>query len=232
MPLQNRVTPFGEIVADPARGTVMGNRGCLHGQGTTILSQYQVTRWIICKLDFNSRMKHPTPPGEYTSLFFLDEATALAAGHWPCYECNREKARSFAEHWMAANPLRGRPERPVNDLIDEQLHRERITETYYQRHRRKHVYLDNIDALPDGTFIALGPELSPFLVLGAHVLPWRPNGCGAAAECPTGERVVILTPPSTVRALAHSYVPDLHRTTGHCSTKHMTGSQPVQAHNP
>lgn len=210
MPLQNRVTPFGEIIADPARGTVMGNRGNLHDSGDQILRLYQATRWIICKLDFNGRRRAQMPPHEWTSLFFLDEATALAAGHRPCYECNRAKARQFAEHWMAANPTRGKTEKAVNDLIDEQLHRDRITDAYYQRDRRKRVYLDSIDALPDGTFIALGQELAPFLVLGSHVLPWRVEGYGKPAERPTGRDVVVLTPSSTVRALAHGYLPELH----------------------
>lgn len=210
MPLQNRVTPFGDIIADPARGTAMGNRGCLHDRGTTILRQYQVTRWIICKLDFNGRVKKPMPQDEYTSLFFLDEATALAAGHRPCYECNRAKARLFAEHWMAANPMRGRPEKAVNDLIDEQLHRERITNSYYQRDRRKRVYLDSIDALPDGAFIAMGQELIPHLVRGGSVLPWGIEGYGEPITRPTGMTVVVLTPASNVRAFAHGYVPELH----------------------
>lgn len=210
MPLQNRVTPFGEIVTDPARGTVMGNRGCLHDQGTTILRQYQVTRWIICKLDFNGRVKKPMPPGEYTSLFFLDEATALAAGHRPCYECNRAKARLFADHWIAANPMRGRSEKAVNDLIDEQLHRERITDAYYQRDRRKCVYLDSIDALPDGTFVAIGQRLTPHLVLGGLAFPWEIGSYGEPITRPTGMTVVVLTPASTVRTLAYGYIPDLH----------------------
>lgn len=210
MPLQNRVTPFGEIITDPARGTVMGNRGNLHDAGDQILRPYQATRWIICKLDFNGRQRPPMPPRRWTALFFLDEATALAAGHRPCYECNRAKARAFAEHWAAANPPRGRPEKPVNDLIDEQLHRERVTDAYHLRDRRKRVYLDAVDALPDGAFVALGPELAPFLVRGSHLLAWSPQGYGAPTTRPAGLTIVVLTPASTVRTLAHGYLPNLH----------------------
>jgi hypothetical protein len=213
MALQNRVTPSGEIIADPARGTVMGNRGCLHDAGDQILRPYQVTRWIICKIDFNGRTRKPMPPGEYTSLFFLDKATALAAGHRPCYQCNWEQANAFADHWMAANPLRGVAE-PASahrvDHIDAQLHRERITDAYYLGDRRKRVYLDRIDSLPDRTFIALGPELTPFLVYGERLFPWTPQGYSAPIERPTGSTVVVLTPSSTVRALAHGYTPCLH----------------------
>lgn len=211
MPLQNRVTPFGEIIADSARGTVMGNRGNLHDAGDQILRPYQSTRWIICRLEFKGRRRPQMPPGEWTSLFFLDEVTALAAGHRPCFECNRERARVFAEHWVAANPLHGKPEKTGSGLIDEQLHRERITEAYYLRDRRKRVYLDEIDSLPDGSLVALGPELTPFLVRGPHMLAWSPQGYGTPVARPTGRTVVVLTPSSTVRALAHGYIPKLHQ---------------------
>jgi hypothetical protein len=186
MPHQNRVTPLGEIIADPARGTVMGNRGNLHDTGNEILRPYQTTRWIICKLEFKDRRRPQMPPSAWTSLFFLDEATALAAGHRPCFECNREKARAFAEHWVAANPLHGTSEKAGSDLIDEQLQRERITEAYYLRDRRKRVYLDAIDGLPDGTFVALGPELAPFLVRGAHLLAWSSQGYRPPVARPAG----------------------------------------------
>ena len=88
MTLQNRVTPLGELVADPARGLVYGNRGCLHDAAGRIRRRYQVTRWIACRLEFRDRRRSPLmQPGRYTELFFLDEATALAAGHRPCAEC-------------------------------------------------------------------------------------------------------------------------------------------------
>lgn len=212
MPLQNRVTPFGELVADSARGTVMGNRGCLHGKGKTILSPYQTTRWIICQIEFKGRRRRPMPPDEYTSLFFLDEATALAAGHRPCYECNRQKFRDFTEHWTAANPTRILAEQQLgNDRLDWQLHRERITSAWMLRDCRKHVYLDNVDALPDGVFVALGSELAPHLVMGAYVFPWSLEGYGEPKARPVG-LAVVLTPASTVRALAHGYRPDYHPT--------------------
>lgn len=211
MPLQNRVTPFGEIIANSARGTVMGNRGCLHDQGETILKPYDDIHWIICRLDYKDQRRPPMPPNLWTSLFFLDEATALAAGHRPCYLCNRPKANAFHDHWMAANPTRILVEQQMgNDRLDWQLHRERITSAWMLHDCRKHVYLDSIDALPDGTFIALGPTLAPFLVRGTHVLAWSPEGYSTPTERPTGINVVVLTPSSTVRALSHGYIADLH----------------------
>src|SRR4051812_40893027 len=104
MPKQNRVTPAGEIIATPDRGTVMGNRGRLHDDGTEILRPFAVKRWIICKLEFNGRHRQVMALNQYTELFFLDEATALAAGHRPCAECNRTKYNLFRELWARANP--------------------------------------------------------------------------------------------------------------------------------
>src|SRR5215211_3288881 len=100
-PRQNRVDPFGRLCADPARGTLMGNRGCLHDDQDHPLRQYQVRRWIYCKTAFNGRHRQIMSPWHYTELFFLDEATALAAGHRPCYECQRELYYAFRDHWAA-----------------------------------------------------------------------------------------------------------------------------------
>jgi hypothetical protein len=206
MPLQNRVTPYGEIIADPARGTVMGNRGCLHDRGDRILRPYQVRRWIICRLDFKGRHRPPMPPGRWTALFFLDEATALAAGHRPCHECNRAKARAFVACWLAANPP-PEGERGV-DHIDRQLHHERLSEAPRLRDRHKRTYQAALDALPDGAFIVLGD--APHLVLGDRLLRWSPQGYDAPVARPAGLVVTVLTPPSTVRALSHGYALDLH----------------------
>jgi hypothetical protein len=206
MPLQNRVTPYGEIIANPARGTVMGNRGCLHDRGDHILRPYQVRRWIICRLDFKGRRRPPMPPGRWTALFFLDEATAIAAGHRPCHECNRARAVAFATAWWFANQP-GRSPGGV-DLMDAQLHAERLTDARRLRDRRKRVFMEELDALPDGAFVAL--DDAPHLVLGDVLLPWRPQGYGAPVARRAGLIVTVLTPPSAVRALAQGYTPDLH----------------------
>src|ERR1700728_3516333 len=106
MPLQNRVTPAGEIVADPGRGLMMGNRGCLHGPGRELgVSRWRSKSWICCVLDWKGVQRDPMPPGRWTALFFLDEATALAAGHRPCAYCRRGDFLGFAEAWRAARRL-------------------------------------------------------------------------------------------------------------------------------
>ena len=103
MPLQNRVTPTGEIVADDSRGLMMGNRGCLHGQGRSLgVSRWRSKLWICCLLEFKGVQRDPMPPGRWTALFFLDEATALSAGHRPCGYCRRPDYLAFAEAWRAA----------------------------------------------------------------------------------------------------------------------------------
>lgn len=106
MPLQNRVTPFGEIVTDPSRGLMMGNRGCLHGQGRTLgASRWRSKLWICCLLDFKGVQRDPMPPGRWTALFFLDEATALSAGHRPCGYCRRADYAAFARACQQAGNL-------------------------------------------------------------------------------------------------------------------------------
>ena len=104
MPLQNRVTPLGELVADRARGLVYGNRGCLHDHEQRIRRSWQVKRWIACRLEFKGRTRELMQPGRYTELFFLDDAAALAAGHRPCAECRREDYNRFLEVWTSTPP--------------------------------------------------------------------------------------------------------------------------------
>ena len=109
MPLQNRVTPLGELIATPERGLVYGNRGCLHDEHGRIRRRYATRRWIACRLEFKGRHRELMQPNRYTELFFLDEATALAAGHRPCFECRRQEAETFAALWARARQM---PERP------------------------------------------------------------------------------------------------------------------------
>src|SRR3954449_4293664 len=124
MPKQNRVTPFGEIIAIPERGTFMGNRGVLHDAEGRIRRAWQLQRWIVCVLEFRGRQRTVMAPGRYTELFFLDEATALAAGHRPCAECRHARFLDFCNAWGKANPGEGRRSRPTADEIDRRLHAE------------------------------------------------------------------------------------------------------------
>jgi hypothetical protein len=209
VPLQNRVSPYGEIAATPARGTLMGNRGCRHDEGNHPLRQYLSRRWIVCVLDFQGRTRRPMPPGHYTSLFFLDEATALAAGHRPCAECQRERFTAFRAHWAAASPeLAGSPAPPV-DAIDSTLHRERISDHRRQRDKRKQTYSERLAGLPDGAFVLLEADTTPYLVRGEALYPWSFAGYGPPLARPDAQ-VQVLTPRSTVRALAHGYVAAVH----------------------
>src|SRR5690242_12189946 len=142
----------------------MGNRGCLHDDGDHPLRQYQSRRWIICVLDFKGRSRAPMPPGQYTSLFFLDEATALAAGHRPCAECQRERFTSFRAHWAAANPDLAGSAAPLADTIDAALHRERISDHRRQHDKAKLTYAARLSELPDGTFVTLAGDTTPYLL--------------------------------------------------------------------
>src|SRR6266545_475290 len=117
-PLQNRVTPTGEVVADPARGLLMGNRGCLHGLDRRLgAARWRSKAWICCVLAWKGVRRDPMPPGRWTALFFLDEATALAAGHRPCAYCRRADFVAFAEAWRGAHGLAEAGELPDGVMI-------------------------------------------------------------------------------------------------------------------
>ena len=205
MPRQNRVTPKGDITSSAARGTLMGNRGCLHDSHGHIRRAYVTARWIICQLDFKGVRRTIMTPGRWTELFFLDEATALAAGHRPCAYCQRARFDHFRTMWAAANPtLAGQQGLPRAPVIDAVLHRERITAD-----RQKVTYTEAVGRLPNGVFITMGDE-QPFLVLAGHLLPWQPDGYGGPIPVAPEQVVPVLTPHSIVRTLAHGYQADLH----------------------
>jgi hypothetical protein len=128
MPRQNRVDPFSEIIATPARGTLMGNRGRLHNESGQIIRPYKGKRWIICQLQYKGRRRQIMAPGRYTELFFLDEATALAAGHRPCAECSRSRFKEFVEAWVQANPELITGTKVSAGQLDTILHQERVAE--------------------------------------------------------------------------------------------------------
>lgn len=205
MPLQNRVNPFGEIIATPHRGTVMGNRGCLHDGGKKILRQYAVKRWIICQLKFKGRHRQVMAPNRYTELFFLDEATALAAGHRPCAECNRPKYNEFRELWAKANPNLAKSSRPSADEMDLILHKERLT-----ANRQKVTFPAQLSTLPPGTFITFQDTRQTYLVLENKLLAWTSAGYADQIARPTEARVEVLTPASVVKTLAAGYQPEIH----------------------
>ncbi|MEN3279079.1 MAG: hypothetical protein V7607_219 [Solirubrobacteraceae bacterium] len=205
MPLQNRVTPLSELIADPARGLVYGNRGCLHDDAGNVRRHYATRRWIACRLQFKGWLRRPLlQPGRFTELFFLDEATAFAAGHRPCALCRREDYDRFGEIWRELHPgQRGA------DAIDEQLHLERFD--HKTRTQRRHQ--TQIDELPDGAFVI--HDERPWLVRGAELLRWSPAGYDARAERRARTKATVVTPPSLVEVLRTGWrgaVPLLHPT--------------------
>jgi hypothetical protein len=198
MPRQNRVTPFGELVADPARGLVYGNRGCLHDAHGTIRRRYNGKRWIACRLEFRGWKRGSLlQPGKFTELFFLDEATAFAAGHRPCALCRHEDYRNFVTLWHKLHP----GDEHGADAIDERLHDERVEPG--SRAQRRHEA--PFDALPDGAFAF--HDGAPQLVLGERLLRWTAAGYDARISRPAGTQAILLTPPSLVAVLRADWQP-------------------------
>jgi hypothetical protein len=204
-PLQNRVLPTGEIVAVPGRGLLMGNRGCIHNADRTLgVSRWRTKMWISCVLDWGGRKRDVMPPGRWTALFFLDEATALAAGHRPCGYCRRADHRWFGESWRAAQELAVRPYAWEMDI---QLHAERV-----HRRRTKLTRPAALGDLPDGAMVS--HDGKPALVAGHTLRPWSFDGYGQARALSDDTSVTLLTPPSIVAVLAAGYRPFIHPTAG------------------
>jgi hypothetical protein len=202
MPLQNRVTPFGDIVAVSERGLFMGNRGIIHDSETRRLlgRRWTSKAWILCLCDFRGVRREVMSGRSWTELFFLDEATALAAGHRPCFFCRRPDAEAFRAAWARGNGVP--PPRAAE--MDAVLHGERLT----GRHKRLHPLPRPTPELPDGAMLAVGAE--SFVIVGGKALRWSPAGYGERPESLRGAR--LLTPPSTLRALAAGYRAVLHPT--------------------
>lgn len=200
MPLPNRVTPYGEPTAVAARGTLVGNRGVLHDRDQRIVRFSQGTRWISCVLSFRDRRRVPMTPGRYTELFFLDEATALAAGHRPCMECRREDALDFRAAWARAT---GADPAIRFGELDAILHEQRLA-----ARGRMRTWTSALDALPDGAMI--DRDGTALLRLGVGLLRWTPTGYEPTAGLPGTSEVTVLTPPDVVAALHAGYQPAPH----------------------
>jgi hypothetical protein len=202
MPLQNRVTPFGDLIATPARGLVYGNRGCLHDDEGRIRRRFGVKRWIACRLRFRGWHRSPLlQPGRFTELFFLDEATAFAAGHRPCALCRREDYVRFSRIWRELHPGE-----VGADAIDARLHDERVDPA--TRGQRRHALPTG--PLPDGSFVAAGDMA--YILLGGALRRWTPAGY-LEANAATNSRLELVTPPSLVDVLRRGWdpvVPLLH----------------------
>jgi len=200
--LQNRVDPFGAIIKTSARGSWMGNRGVLHNADQEILRPFKLKAWITCKLDFKGRKRKVMAPDRWTELFFLDEATAFAAGHRPCFECRREDATRFKTFWLKGNPEYNFDAKTSIQEIDNVLHRERIN-----RDGTKATFTAAPSNLPNGTFISY--DHLPFLILDGLILQWTPSGYEKGTPAPRIDKITILTPQSIINTFRAGYMPQM-----------------------
>jgi hypothetical protein len=199
MPRQNRVTPYGDLEAVEDRGMFWGNRGQLLDSHGNLARYSRGKLWLICVLEFKGRRRAVWQPGRLTELFFLDEATGLAAGHRPCGECRYHRYQEFKRAWADAFP--GEP--AGAQAMNERLHADRLVSPGVRRTGQA-----PLDALPDGTMIDL--DGAPWLVLGDRLLAWSHGGYRTERDRPGGTEVTVLTPRATVAVLAAGYRPVLH----------------------
>ena len=198
--LQNRVDPFGNIITSPARGLWMGNRGVIHNDDKRITKMYAHKAWIICKLEFKGRKRTVMTPDRWTELFFLDEATALSAGHRPCFECRRPDALRFKECWIKGNPSHHFTLATSINQIDEIIHRERTSgEEKNVLHQRR------LSDIPEGTFVLMNTE--PWLFFNGKLHRWTPFGYHDSVSIAQASPTTIVTPNSIVNALDAGYKP-------------------------
>ena len=200
MHLQNRVTPFGDIIAVSQRGMFTGNRGIIHDPATKALlnRRWASKAWLICSLQYKDRRRAVMAGRSWTELFFLDEAVALAAGHRPCFLCRREAAERFRECWASA-----RGEQPPSaEAIDSALHHERLE----RGRKRVHSIHERPSILPNGAVVVAGG--SAFTLHSGRAYRWTDDGY--AAPEPLHHADGLLTPPSTLMALSSGYRPVFH----------------------
>jgi hypothetical protein len=204
MPLQNRVDPYGELHAVEARGAWLGNRGILHDDAKRIAAPWRLRRWITCVLRFKGRQRQVMTPHRYTELFFLDEATAYAAGHRPCAECRRTDFNAFRAAWSATNPARVTGARVSADQIDAVLHSERAV-----RAGGKRTYSAQLGTLPPGTMVEYRQRAH--LMWDGSAWPWSFAGyVEPLPPIPAATEVIVLTPRSIVRAFHGGLQPQVH----------------------
>ncbi len=200
MPLQNRVTPTGDIIATPERGLFVGNRGIIHDPATRTLlnKRWSTSAWLTCVLQFHGRRREVMTRRSWTELFFLDEATAFAAGHRPCFYCRRDDANRFRAAWEEGN----RKRELLAPEIDAVLHHERLD----GRGKRLHALPMRLAKLPDGAMVQAGAD--SFVVAQGRPLRWSPGGYSDVTSAL--HEPMLLTPPSTLRAFLAGYRPVLH----------------------
>ncbi|MEZ8820418.1 hypothetical protein AB4264_10535 [Vibrio sp. 10N.261.55.B8] len=197
MPLQNRVSPSGELLADNARGSWLGNRGILHNEKKEIIRPWKHINWVLCELNFKERKRQVFSQNSYSELFFLDEATALSAGHRPCASCRRQRFDEFKQAWGAAQLSELKVEE-----IDKVLHQDRAI-----RGGKKVTYNEKLENLPNGVFVEL--EGKPWLIWRNELHEWRPDGYRARADIYGDLNVTVLTPKCMVEIIVAGFIPQV-----------------------
>lgn len=201
MPLQNRVTPHGEFIATKERGTMMGSRGVLH-EDKQIIRKSGYNGWITCLLNFQNIRREVMSERGYTELFFLDEATAFAAGHRPCFECQRKRFNEFKNAWVETNAALYGLDNPYMPEIDKVLHKERI-------HKQgKVTYQDSSSNVSNGAFIE--HKEKAYLKWDNRYFEWTAGGYVSAIKIHGNQQVKVLTPKSIVRCFKNGFIPKVH----------------------
>lgn len=199
--LQNRVDPFGRILATPARGTLMGNRGILHdATGRLGTARWRRRAWVTCRLAFRGRHRQVMSPGRYTELFFLDEATALAAGHRPCAECRRADYLAFRHAWQRATG-----QQPSAGAMDRVLHQDRV-----RRDRSQVTHVAPLATLPEGAMAVMPDGGDALLWWVGRLWPWSFAGYGSPIRVDPMRSATVLTPRMTIAVLSQGYRPEVH----------------------
>lgn len=204
MSLQNRVNPEGEICRSAARGTLMGNRGCLHNEAREIIARSKRDAWVTCLVKFQNRRRQVMDAGKYTELFFLDEATALAAGHRPCATCRRDRFDAFLAAWSAGNRNGAKA---LASEVDNQMKLDRSPGA--------RVETSAVHGFPDGVFVKQTSTGTLYLVRGPILYPWSFEGYGRAQPIATiTGPFLVLTPACTIKALRSGYKAQIHPSAG------------------
>jgi hypothetical protein len=196
--LQNRVDPCGNIIKTSARGCWMGNRGILHEDEQNIIRPFKLKAWLTCKLEFNGRKRQVMFPHRYTELFFLDEATAFAAGHRPCFECRRQDFNRFRFYFLKGNAAFGFTEKTSISEIDALMHHQRI-----DNKSTKITFEESEKNIPDGTFILF--DNKPYIFFKNKIFAWSPFGYDKSEATPKVKKFTVLTPFSIVNTLRAGY---------------------------
>lgn len=206
MPLQNRVNPFGNIIATPERGAWTGNRGVLHNPDQQIIKHHAVKYWITCVLHYKDKRRALMTPNRWTELFFLDEATAFAAGHRPCGFCRHAAYKKFKQLWLLANAATYDLHNNTSiQTIDALIHKERLTQNNTQK-----TFTAPLQVLPDGVFLKPAESKEAFLWYRRQLYQWSFAGYKLCSTADAAQTVEVLTPKSYVEVFKAGYAPQVH----------------------